>query len=243
MWYERKDIRLKGYDYRNIGEYFVTTVTQGRLHLFGRVVNMEMKLSAQGTMVRDAICQIQERFPEVKTLDYVVMPNHIHLLIGKQYGSKPLADIIRWLKIITTRRYSMGVNTQGWRKYDNRLWQRNYYEHIVRNQRAHDYIAQYIYENPQRWAHDKLNSECVNPDHVMRTILSFGQEEAQDNVHDNPHDDVRIRPYTNHKYNQQPLITPTRNEHQASFPSFPSIRRGNDMPAGAGPHLVRHDGL
>ena len=77
--------------------------------------------------------------------------------LGDHVGS-PLRDIVGWFKIMTTNDYIRNVKHNGWPRFDKRLWQRNYYEHIIRTDRAFKNITTYIMENPQRWRSDRLFS-------------------------------------------------------------------------------------
>jgi len=92
------------------------------------------------------------------------MPNHIHGIIvivgpeelGEHTGS-PLPVIVQWFKTMTTNEYIRGVKNLGWRRFPNRLWQRNYWEHIVRDETDLSRIRKYILENPTRWTEDSLH--------------------------------------------------------------------------------------
>ncbi|OIN59692.1 hypothetical protein BLX24_07440 [Arsenicibacter rosenii] len=77
--------------------------------------------------------------------------------LGDHVGS-PLRDIVGWFKTMTTNEYIRNVKHNGWPRFDKRLWQRNYYEHIIRTDRAFNNITTYIIENPQRWRSDRLFS-------------------------------------------------------------------------------------
>ena len=74
---------------------------------------------------------------------------------GEHIGS-PLHDVVRWFKTMTTNAYIRGVKNMGWQRFNRKLWQRNYWEHIIRNEKSLEQIANYIYENPMRWQQDKL---------------------------------------------------------------------------------------
>ena len=144
----RKPLRLSNYDYSQNGVYFVTVCTKDKAHLLGSVVGAGVPtgphtaLSEYGQVVEECICQM----PSVEK--YVVMPNHIHLLVrltgdGTMGTSSPtksgLPMVIRWLKRQTTRRCGIP------------LWQRGYYDHIIRDET--DYLTRwnYIDTNPARW--------------------------------------------------------------------------------------------
>ena len=111
---------------------------------------------------------------------YIVMPNHFHAIfvnngggdvgadlrvcpdilgehniLGEHTGS-PLHAVVQWFKTMTTNEYIRGVKTLGWQTFDKKLWQRNYYEHIIRNDDAYQRIADYITNNPMKWKDDKF---------------------------------------------------------------------------------------
>jgi putative transposase len=187
--HHRRSIRLKGYDYRQAGGYFVTMVTQGRDVLFGEVVNGEMVLNDAGEMIVRWWMELPNKFPNVNVDIFVVMPNHFHGIIfindsvdvgddlcvvpqGEHAGSPrqidsprqnqqrqnaPLSQMIQWFKTMTTNEYIRGVKNLGWKPFNGKVWQRDYYEHIIRNQSAADRIARYIESNPARWNEDKEN--------------------------------------------------------------------------------------
>jgi len=200
--HHRRSIRLKGYDYRQTGGYFVTMVTQGRDTLFGEIVNGEMILNDAGEMIVRWWLELPNKFPNVNVDIFVVMPNHFHGIIfitdgadnsanadaetisvvgddlrvvpdlrddgkGEHVGSPrqdqrrpnaPLSQMIQWFKTMTTNEYIRGVKQLRWKPFNGKVWQRDYYEHIIRNQSAADRIARYIETNPARWNEDKENS-------------------------------------------------------------------------------------
>ncbi len=84
---------------------------------------------------------------------------------GEHIGS-PLHLVVQWFKTMTTNEYIRGVKQNNWQGFDQKLWQRNYWEHILRNENEYNRIAQYVVDNPQKWALDKLNvgaNLCVRP--------------------------------------------------------------------------------
>lgn len=170
----RHSVRLKGYDYSSDGLYFITICTQGRLHLFGEIDNGIMNLNDCGRIVFQCWQDIPDHFPDVILHDFVIMPNHIHFIIqisrrGEKFFARPsvpndkipenlqfngtshtVGSIIRGLKIGIT----LGVR----QLYPEIIvWQRNYYEHIIRTQQAYENIACYIYNNPVKWEMDCFN--------------------------------------------------------------------------------------
>jgi REP element-mobilizing transposase RayT len=171
----RRSIRLKGYDYSQPGAYFITICTQDRACLFGEVVDGEMRLNDAGQMVQDVWDELPAFYPGVQTDAFIVMPNHIHGIIilvgagshacpdeiGQPQGVAPtrlsLPDVVHRFKTMTTKRYIDGVKKFGWTPFRRRLWQCNYYEHIIRNDHALQRFREYIWTNPLRWHLDREN--------------------------------------------------------------------------------------
>ena len=172
--HHRRSIRLKGYDYAQAGAYFVTICTQNRECLFGKVVDGGMWLNDAGQMVAIAWQQLPQRFPQVAIDAFVVMPNHLHGIIiitklsdvgaglvpaplDEAKASTGLGNIVGAFKSITTHEYTIGVRQRNWLPFSGKLWQRNYYENIIRDQRALNNIRQYIAENPLKWSSNAEN--------------------------------------------------------------------------------------
>jgi len=172
--HRRRSIRLKGWDYTTPGAYFVTTVVQGRTCL--------LDPPPVRAMVRAVWESLPERFPAVRLDEFVIMPNHVHFIVwitegdarggggippvGADLVSTPFADesapsgvslgrIVQTFKSITTVEYIRGVKRHGWAPFLGRLWQRNYYEHIIRNRQELQIIRRYICDNPARWTEDR----------------------------------------------------------------------------------------
>ena len=162
----RRSIRLQGYDYSQSGAYFVTMVTFRRECLFGEIQNERMRLSDMGQIADENWRAIPEHFPQVELGAYMVMPNHVHGIIiiqpvGAQYIAplqtqpphvKPgsVGSIIRTYKAAVTRRIQKELN-------GGNIWQRNYYEHIIRNDEEHNRIHLYIESNIDNWEDDDEN--------------------------------------------------------------------------------------
>ncbi len=109
-------------------------------------------------MVQRAWEQLPDRFPDMALDSYVVMPNHFHgLVVFTQNAPQPLGSIIGAFKSITTHQYIVGVKENGWPAFDKKVWQRNYYEHIVRDEVSLARIREYIVMNPLRWDADREN--------------------------------------------------------------------------------------
>lgn len=155
--HHRRSIRLANYDYSQAGLYFVTLCTNERQHLFGHIDQQGLNLSIQGQMIDRWWQKLPSKFHHCFLHDFVIMPNHFHGIIeitNSHIGS--LAQMIQWFKTMTTNEYLRGIKQQNWPAFNGRLWQRNYYEHIIRHQQSHQNIAQYIQNNPARWQQDKF---------------------------------------------------------------------------------------
>ena len=171
----RKSIRLKNYDYSSNGYYFVTICTQNREKLFGEIVGATLcgRPNNPDKLIVKWLLELENKFKGVKIDEYIVMPNHIHFIIkrtgdhtgstgdhtgstGDHIGSPLLRDIIGWFKTMTTNEYIAGVKDGRFMPFKGRLWQRNYYEHIIRNYDDYINIAEYIQNNPLKWEEDKL---------------------------------------------------------------------------------------
>ena len=180
--HHRRSIRLRGYDYSHGGAYFVTIVTQGGACLFGEVLEAQMQMNEAGSMVQEVWWGLSQRFAGVEVGSMVVMPNHLHgvialyepvgaPLVGAQSrGNRATVDnrattrvaptlgsVVGAFKSLTTVEYVRGVRARGWAPFRGRLWQRNYYEHIVRGDKSLERIEQYILDNPANWYLDKEN--------------------------------------------------------------------------------------
>ncbi len=172
--HHRCSVRLTGYDYTQAGAYFVTICAQNRACLFGGVVDSEMQLNDAGRIIEHWWFELNRKFSTVQTDEFTVMPNHFHgivvitdanvgadLRVGPvrkgAHAGAPLPAVIQWFKTMTTNDYMRGVKIASWPPFDRRLWQRNYYEHIIRNDDSLNRIRQYILDNPARWAFDREN--------------------------------------------------------------------------------------
>jgi len=155
---QRKNIRLKKYDYSQAGYYFITICTKDKMTILGEIVGADdpvcphavMKANKFGTIVSECWNRINDIYDNVKTDAFCLMPNHIHGIIviaeGGQ-GRPPLPKIIQGFKSVTTRMCF---------KYDLKtIWQRSYYEHIIRSEQEYQEICKYIDNNPMTWAEDK----------------------------------------------------------------------------------------
>ncbi len=152
-------LRLQYFDYSAQCCYFITIVTQERVCRFGTVRDGEQVLHAPGVMVEEVYRQMLVAFPGLEDIAHVVMPNHVHFLIYNG-SSSSIAEAIRWFKSKSTNGYIHGVKEYGWPRFDMQLWQTRFYDVIIRNKVAHDFVVNYIHNNPLRWHYDRLNRKA-----------------------------------------------------------------------------------
>ncbi len=174
MHHHRRSIRLGEYNYAQPGAYFVTVCAEGRHPLFGSVENGEIILNTHGRIVHECWLRISELRPGVELDEFVVMPNHMHGILmfhqpvspdrtratrwvaptrtkiggGAQPGS--LGAVIGQFKAAATRRINAMRQSTG-----SAVWQRNYYERVIRDERELDRVRQYIVGNPSTWLDDE----------------------------------------------------------------------------------------
>ncbi|ACF12008.1 conserved hypothetical protein [Chlorobaculum parvum NCIB 8327] len=181
----RRSIRLRNYDYAQSGWYFVTICINERRCLFGNITDDVMQLNDAGAMTRRWFNELENKFSNLQCDEFVCMPNHIHFIVantGKpehqqtvgadlcvrpspsestqkgdpDISGSPLRNIVQWYKTMTTNEYIRGVKHNRWEAFSKRLWQRNYWEHVIRSEKDLCEIREYICNNPIRWSTDEL---------------------------------------------------------------------------------------
>ena len=170
--HHRRSIRLKGYDYSLAGAYFVTICTWQRECLLGDIIKGEMRLNEYGLIVENCFKELIFHYLNIELDVYIIMPNHMHGIVNingidnvgaglKNVGAgfKPaptkrhgLPEIVRALKTFSSRKINKTRDRPGCP-----VWQRNYYEHIIRNENELNHIRQYITNNPFQWDDDENN--------------------------------------------------------------------------------------
>jgi putative transposase len=164
-FHRRRSIRLKGYDYSRAGAYFLTICCQNRACLLGEIVDGEMRLNASGRMVWHWVKELARKFPDIEHDEFVCMPNHVHAIlihVGADLRVRPgtnLRKAVQWFKTMTTNGYIQGVRQSGWPAFSGRLWQRNYFERVIRDETELGRIRAYIAANPANWKEDAENPE------------------------------------------------------------------------------------
>ena len=165
-------MRLPDYDYRQSGVYFVTVCTHQHVSLFGNITDGDIVLNELGKVVNSEWLHVAQARTNVLINNYVIMPNHLHGIViidnenyrtGSKFepetnGKRPVklrsgslgAIVGHFQAAVSRRAKTLGLDS------GQTLWQRNYYEHIIRNEKSLNEIRKYTLENPARWSDDEL---------------------------------------------------------------------------------------
>ena len=177
----RRSMRLRGFNYAQPGAYFITVSTHNRVCLLGDVLDDKMHLSEAGRLAQAVWEGLPTHYPHIRLDAWVVMPNHVHGIVMLTEanadpdpvgaGFKPattatgtdasnarhgLPEIVRAFKTFSARRINAVRGAVG-----TSVWQRNYYEHIIRDDETLNRIRQYIMDNPARWHEDPENQDAM----------------------------------------------------------------------------------
>ena len=152
---QRKPNRLREFDYSSNRAYFVTICTQDRKNTLCHIVGDGSPVpKPYGTIAALYITAISDKFPQVHVDHFVVMPNHIHLLVrvcadecGRPLVAPTMSRVVKQLKGIVSKQVG-----------DN-IWQKSFHDHIIRNREDYEEHLRYIYENPLCWCYDELYTE------------------------------------------------------------------------------------
>lgn len=168
---KRKKHRLENYDYSSCGAYFLTICTSERRNYFWNNVGatigrpQDVQLSPYGMIVDEAINKIPTIYPAISIGQYVIMPDHIHLLLlirtdeyGRPMVAPTMSRLIQQMKGYVTKR--IGVS----------IWQKLFFDHVIRNRQDYEEHMQYIYENPMRWYYSHLNHQNTERDKNGTTL-------------------------------------------------------------------------
>ena len=167
---QRKNPRLDGYDYSQDGMYFVTICTHKRNHLFGQIKNDVMKLNKKGVIARQEIESINSRWNSIYVDMFVVMPNHVHIIIminfvGTAFLQSGIAQIPDGQASVPTLGTIIGNYKAGVTRLvhanepECKVWQKQYHDHIIRNEKSLNYIRRYVHHNPVLWEKDVFYTE------------------------------------------------------------------------------------
>jgi REP element-mobilizing transposase RayT len=158
--YHRHSFRLKGYDYSQTGLYFITICVQNHRCLLGNILNEKIELNDYGKNVKKCWLEITQHYPDCVLHEFVVMPNHLHGIIEITKNTVGVENF-RPLQRPNCKSRSIGAIIRGFKigtkkQFHESIWQRNYWEHIIRNDDAYRYITNYIIHNPSNWVKDKF---------------------------------------------------------------------------------------
>ena len=183
--HHRKSIRLKDYDYSSEGLYFITICAYQMEHLFGKIIDGKMILNSAVQMIERIYKELNDNFENAQLEEYVIMPNHFHCIIEiiDKVGAESISalkkdlespklglsknrvdmestpttipKIIQSFKRYTTLEYIKMVKNNQLPNFDKRVWQRNYYDNIIRNEKVYLKVLEYIENNPARWDEDR----------------------------------------------------------------------------------------
>jgi putative transposase len=186
----RRSIRLRAYDYSSAGAYFVTICTKHRECFFGEIVDETMRPSEAGKIIQQVWDRLPERFASIDLDISVVTPNHVHGIIvltdssdvgaglalprsrGAASGAPTLGDVIRTFKSVSAIKVNRVLARTG-----QPLWQRSYYEHIIRNETGLARIREYIASNPQNSTIDQENpANLAAPSDFEKELGRTGRE-------------------------------------------------------------------
>ena len=148
----RESVRLWKYDYSLEGGYFVTICTFERACVFGEIVNGVMRLNIFGESVFQIWQTLPSHFPSLILDEFVVMPNHLHGIITFNRRGPRLGQVVGYFKYQSTKMINELRNVSP-----VRFWQRNYHEHVIRDEKDLERIREYIFNNPLQWHLDQEN--------------------------------------------------------------------------------------
>ena len=159
----RKPLRIPKFDYASPGAYFVTICTKDKEHLFGKIVKSDVGAALCGRpmpMLEKWLKELENKYPTVTVGKYVIMPNHIHVILmlaenAGGHAGPPLQTVVGWYKTMTANAYIRGVKCGDYSPFHKHLWQRSFYDHVIRTETEYLQIWQYIDENPAHWAADE----------------------------------------------------------------------------------------
>jgi REP element-mobilizing transposase RayT len=185
--HHRHSIRLEAFDYSSPGYYFITICSQNRESLYGNISQDSMVLNDSGEMIKAQWTNLTQRFSHICLDRFVIMPNHFHGIIHITGGppfhaisdylknrvhiindpdlyepphgtaEKTISRIIQAFKSITTVHYCQSVHQHHWPPFNKHLWQKNFYDHIIRDDEELEIFRRYIMDNPSHWKNDEDN--------------------------------------------------------------------------------------
>ena len=170
---KRKTPRYQSFDYNSSGVYFITICTQNRRCILSRIVGTgvpdcpQIELTKYGQIADKYIKQLNDFYNQLSVEEYVIMPNHIHLLLWVKENKYAIENGQSRTPVPTnieraTSACSQFVSTFKRfcnKAYGENIWQARFYDHVIRNRKDYEEHVKYIYENPIRWYYDELYTE------------------------------------------------------------------------------------
>ena len=170
----RRPLRLSDFDYSQPGPYFVTICIKERACILGTIADSVMVLTELGDVVTSCWHELPCHYPAISLDAFVAMPNHFHGIIFVGAGSpRPssgptLSNIVGYFKYQSTKRMNELRNSPG-----ASLWQRNFFEHVIRDDHSLNRIREYIFTNPERWEMDRDNPQARGTDEFDRWLAGI----------------------------------------------------------------------
>ena len=168
-FFRRKDIRLKGYDYSSEGLYFVTICTRGLENTLSEVVGEDnilpygIRLSEVGGIVEASIARIPEIYPSICVDCYVIMPNHLHMIIGINLQGGRIISAPTISKVVGYFKQSVSKKCGG------SIWQSSFQDRVIRDEAEYELLRKYIKGNPTNWKKDRyynVGADTIRPNPV-----------------------------------------------------------------------------
>ncbi len=157
---KRKPTRMKGFDYSTNAAYFITICTHNRTNILCDIVGAgSARPKPAGIIAEKYIHKMVEKYENIAVDKYVIMPNHIHLLLiidnnGTADPSPTVSRVIGWYKYVVTKEICQTAGSE-----DNRIFQRSFHDHIIRGEKDYRKIYEYIESNPSIWIEDCFYKE------------------------------------------------------------------------------------
>ena len=152
----RTSLRLPDYDYATPGAYFITVCIKGRKCILGEIRGAEMESDSLGKIAEETWAGLPHHYSGLSLDDFIVMPNHVHGLLWLNESASGLSEVIRGFKTFSAKRINQARGTPG-----RPVWQRGFYDHVVRSEHALDKVRAYILDNPAQWHLDRENPEAA----------------------------------------------------------------------------------
>jgi putative transposase len=167
---KRKKIRLDHREYIRDGYYFITICTYDHAPLFGDIIDGFVQLNTAGIMIEKWWHKIFQKYTYIENADYIIMPDHLHGILYMNTGAhtgaplQSIVQIIQWFKTRTTNAYILGVKSFAWKSFDKHVWQRSFYDHVIRYENELNKIREYIRTNP-------INSKAICKNQAQSNVI------------------------------------------------------------------------